>query len=249
MSKILILLPSTDFDPSESAIPWKILSEAGHEITFGTPEGRKASADPIMLTGKSLGLLAPVLMADKNALSAYSQMENSKEFTNPKPYSELSVDDFNALIIPGGHAKGVRELLENESMQMLTSEFFDMNKIVGAVCHGVLLAARAKRADGKSVLFGRKTTGLLKRQENLAWNLTRLWKGDYYKTYPGITVEEEVKEVLESPNHFIQGPIPISRDTENNLSPGFCHVEGNYFSARWPGDCHNWALKIKEALA
>lgn len=215
---------------------------------FGTPEGKQAACDPIMISGKSLGILGPVLIADKNAQAAYSAMENSNEFQNPLSYSDLKVDDYDALVVPGGHAKGVRELYKDERMLKLTADFFKEDKVVGGVCHGILLIARAKREDGKSVLFGRTTTGLLKKQENLAWHLTRLWKGDFYKTYPGITVEEEVQELLEKKSDFIQGPLPITRDSETNLSPGFCHVDGKYVSARWPGDCHNWALKIRNLL-
>lgn len=248
MSKVLILLSSTDFDPSESAIPWKILKREGHQIVFGTPEGKEAACDPIMISGKSLGVLAPFLIADKNAQVAYREMEASEEFKNPLPYSALKVEEYEALIVPGGHAKGVRELYEDDRMLKLTADFFKEDKVVGGVCHGILLIARAKREDGKSVLHGRTTTGLLKKQENLAWNLTRLWKADYYKTYPGITVEEEVKELLEKSSDFIQGPLPLIRDSESNLSPGFCHVDGKYVSARWPGDCHRWAFELAKLL-
>ena len=37
MKKILIPIPANDFDPTEAAIPWKILSENGINITFATP--------------------------------------------------------------------------------------------------------------------------------------------------------------------------------------------------------------------
>ncbi|MCO4793710.1 MAG: DJ-1/PfpI family protein [Bacteriovoracaceae bacterium] len=248
MSKVLIILPTTDFDPSESSIPWKILKESGHEVSFGTPSGKIVSADPIMLTGKSLGLLAGSLMADKNALAAYSEMTASEEFNSPLSWNSLDHSKFDALIIPGGHAQGVKEMLENEGLKNLTSSFFEKDKIVGAVCHGVLLVARSKTVDGDSLLKGRKTTGLLKSQEMLAHNLTRLWKGDYYRTYPGITVEDEVKLQLATPSDFIKGPLPITRDSSKNLSPGFCFVDRNYISARWPGDCHTWAMAIDKKL-
>ena len=54
MAHVLIPVPHQDFDPSEVAVPWRILSEAGHRATFATPDGRVASADPIMLSGEGL---------------------------------------------------------------------------------------------------------------------------------------------------------------------------------------------------
>ncbi|EMO78537.1 hypothetical protein LEP1GSC127_2323 [Leptospira kirschneri str. 200801925] len=36
--KVLIPLPSVDFDPSEASIPWKILKENGYEVFFCNPK-------------------------------------------------------------------------------------------------------------------------------------------------------------------------------------------------------------------
>jgi putative intracellular protease/amidase len=57
MSRVLIPLPACGFDPTEAGVAWKVLSERGHEVVFATPDGKPASADPIMVTGKGLGLL------------------------------------------------------------------------------------------------------------------------------------------------------------------------------------------------
>jgi hypothetical protein len=34
MARVLILLPARDFDPSEAAVSWQVLSNAGHTVTF-----------------------------------------------------------------------------------------------------------------------------------------------------------------------------------------------------------------------
>ncbi len=59
--KILIPLPSYGFDPTETAIPWKILTKNGIKITFSTPNGFSARGDEIMLTGKKLGIFKNLL--------------------------------------------------------------------------------------------------------------------------------------------------------------------------------------------
>ncbi len=70
----------------------------------------------------------------------------------------------------------MRQYLESEKLQAVTAQFFDHNKPVAAVCHGVVLAARSiSSKTGKSVLRGLKTTSLLSVQEKLAWWLTWLW--------------------------------------------------------------------------
>ena len=37
---VLIVIPSRDFDPSEVAISWKVLCDAGLRVRFATPDGR-----------------------------------------------------------------------------------------------------------------------------------------------------------------------------------------------------------------
>ncbi len=54
MARVLFLLPARDFDPSEAAVSWQVLLNAGHTIAFATPEGRPAVADDMMLTGQGL---------------------------------------------------------------------------------------------------------------------------------------------------------------------------------------------------
>ena len=54
------------------------------------------------------------------------------------------------------------------------------NQTVGAICHGVLLAARSRRQDGQSVLYGKRTAALTKLMELEASALTWLYLADYY---------------------------------------------------------------------
>ena len=54
----------------------------------------------------------------------------------------------------------MRAYLESSLLPKLVAAFFTADKPVAAICHGVLLAARSRSADGKSVLYGRRTTAL-----------------------------------------------------------------------------------------
>ena len=63
-------MPTHGFDPSEVAIPWKLFVERGFEIVFITPEGIQGTTDPIMLTGKGLGLFKSILAARQDAVVA-----------------------------------------------------------------------------------------------------------------------------------------------------------------------------------
>ena len=247
MATILIPLPDHDFDPTETGVPWRTLRQRSHYVVFATPNGRVARADPRMITGKGLGIFAGLMKADTNGRLAYEDMSKCEEFRHPISYSDISSETLDGLILPGGHAKGMRELLESRQLQSLVAGFFARNQPVGAICHGVLLAARSQGENGTSVLYGKKTTGLTKFMELTAWTLTCLYLGDYYRTYP-TTVEDEVQAALATPEDFVRGPISIVRDAPNNWAAGFTVRDGNYLSARWPGDAHRFSNEFASML-
>lgn len=240
--KILIPLPTYGFDPTEVAVPWKILKNNNIDIVFATPSGEKGNADKLMIDGNGLGIWKSMLRATKDAIGAYKELEISHEFCNPLKYCEINECDFDGIYLPGGHDKAVKEYLESQILQRLVVDFFSSNKPVGAICHGVILLARSiDPATNKSVISDYKTTCLLKTQEMLAYKLTKLWLDDYYLTYPGMTVEDEVKSILSDVNNFIKGPLPVFRDSIKNINRGFCVSDRNYLSARWPGDIYNFS--------
>ncbi len=256
MATVLVPLPRRDFDPTEAGVPWRVLTEAGHSFVFATPDAAPAQADPRMLKGDGLGLLAPVLRAQSNAVADHDRMAQSAAYRAPIAWSAiaggLAAGRFDALLLPGGHAPGMREYLESAELQAAVATFFERDLPVAAICHGTVLAARSRvtRAGepGRSVLHGRRTTGLTRQLEMLAWRLTRHRLGDYYRTYPQ-TVQDEVAAALRSPADFLAGPPALLRDSDRLRRVGFTVRDGRYLSARWPGDAHRFAHELAGMLA
>lgn len=253
--KVLMPLPLKDFDPTEAGVSFKILQENNVEIIIATPNGEIASCDQKMYLGKDLGPFRSLLMADKNGRDAFKFMYNSWEFNHPIAYSAIDVNQFDGIVLPGGHDKGMREYLESESLQKIVLKFDEQKKIIGAICHGVIVLARTKDQSGKSILNKRHVTSLLKVQELIAFNMTRIYLGDYYLTYP-ITVEDEVLSVLNSPAQFHHGKFGksyltvglIKKDTPKKLEDGFVVIDQNLITARWPGDAHRFANEFIKLL-
>lgn len=240
---ILILLPDSDYDPTESSVPWMAMQAAGIDCRFATPAGAPAFADA-RLVKTGFGLLDKMFMTRKPDLATYQAMSESPAFRSPVAYADVKPEAFEGLLVPGGHAPGMKSMLESPIAQSIAASFFDAQKPVAAVCHGVLLLARAKNPrTGRSVLHGRRTTALpALNMELAAWVATAPFLGRYYRTYPQ-TVEAEVRAALASPSDFEPGPFLPKRDT--SASPdGFVVRDGNYLSARWPGDCHRFAREF-----
>jgi hypothetical protein len=49
--------------------------------------------------------------------------------------------------------------------------------------------------------------------------------------------------------NFIEGPTPLFRDTLETLERGFSLQDGNYLSARWPGDAYNFSIQFSKMLS
>jgi putative intracellular protease/amidase len=282
MACVLIPLPRQDFDPSEVAVPWRVLTDAGHRVSFATPNGLPASADPIMISGEGLdpwgflpGLrkltaVGRLLRANADARRDYATLLKEPAFNSPLRWDAINPTRFDGLLLPGGHcARGVREYLESPLLQATVAAFFAADKPVAAICHGVVLAARSRGLDGRSVLHGRRTTALTWALEKSAWSLTRLtrfWDPDYYRTYkdgPGqpvgyMSVQQEVTRALARPEDFLDVPRDaphyrrrnsgLVRDSATDATPAFVVRDGNYVSARWPGDVHLFASEFAEML-
>ncbi|MDP9510006.1 type 1 glutamine amidotransferase domain-containing protein [Pseudomonas protegens] len=238
---ILILLPHADYDPTESSLPWQAARDAGFDAQFATPLGFPAYADS-RLVSLGFGPLNPLLMTPAADLEHYHSMTRDPAFLSPLNYADVDPQAFEGLLIPGGHARGMRSLLESADVRRIILAFFKADKPVAAVCHGPLALARCIDPDsGRSVLYGRKVTALLAGPMELAaWIVTAPWLGRYYRTYD-CSVEQEIKQVLASPADFLSGPWLPRRDSAQHPERGFVVRDRNLLTARWPGDCHRFA--------
>jgi protease I len=122
MSRIAIII-SDMFEDSEYTEPAKAFKRAGHElVNIGIKTGETVK-------GKKNG--TPVKVE--------------------KSVKEVTVGDFDALLIPGGYSPD--KLRVDDDAVRFAKEFVESNKPVFVICHGPQLLITAK------VLKGRKITG------------------------------------------------------------------------------------------
>ncbi|WP_420139449.1 type 1 glutamine amidotransferase domain-containing protein [Sphingomonas sp.] len=123
MTKALII--ATDgFEQSELFDPRQALIDAGVEVTLASP-----ARDPIQ------------------------GMEHDKKGDTITPdalISDVAVDGYDALVIPGGVANP-DTLRMNEQAIKLVRDFLFAKKPVAAICHGPWLLAEAEVLEGRTV--------------------------------------------------------------------------------------------------
>ena len=243
---VLVPLPDRDFDVTEVAVPWKLLGEAGCHVVFATEEGATPAADPLLLGGVVFGRLG----AHPEPIQFYRQLEASDAFRRPQRWREVDASRFAALLLPGGHAPGMRQYLESEAVRALIAAFWHSGRPVAAICHGVLAVARTiDPATGRSLLAGRRTTCLPKYMERSAYLATFWRRGRYFRTYPTY-VEDEVRGAVGDDGNFERGPRALfARGTRDDDDPAFVVEDGRYLSARWPGDAYLFARRLIAQMA
>ncbi|MDX6670901.1 MAG: hypothetical protein QOI91_1264 [Solirubrobacteraceae bacterium] len=244
--RVLIPLPDRDFDTTEVAVPWRLLTERGHTVTFATQRaGTRPACDPRLLTG----VIAGKLGAEPEPIAFYEEMSGAPEYLDPVAWADVDPARFDGLLLPGGHAPGMRQYLGSAELRAKVAEFWGTGRPVGAICHGVLVLARTvDPATGRSALHDRRTTCLPKYMERTAYLATAWRLGRYYRTYPAY-VQDEVVGALDDPGQFERGPRGTRRGTRADDGPAFVVEDRNYVSARWPGDAYLFAQRFEAQLA
>jgi putative intracellular protease/amidase len=199
-------------------------------VVFATEHGGEAPAcDPKLIDGVIFGRLG----AKPAAIEAYRELERSPEFQRPVAWHDIEPERFDGLVLAGGHAPGMKQYLGSAELQRKVAEFWALGRPVGAICHGVLVLARA------GVLGATRTTCLTKAMERGAYLLTSWKLGRYYRTYPAY-VEDEVVAALDDRAQFERGPL---------ATQPFVVEDGRYVSGRWPGDANLFAQRFEALLS
>lgn len=120
MAKVAIVL-GDGFEDSEFQVPYDRIREAGHDVAV---VGRQAGQE---VKGKK-GKVA---------------------FTPELGPDQVSAADFDALVIPGGHAPD--KLRMDEGIVKFVKGFFGSDKPVAAICHAGSLLIEADVVEGRTV--------------------------------------------------------------------------------------------------
>lgn len=118
MKKIAVLIEN-GFEDSEFSKPYEALKKEGHQVTIIGPE---ANTD-------------------------YKGKNGEAKAHSDKSLNEVSAEQFDGLLIPGGHAP--EKLRLHEKAIQLVKEFGQQNKPIAAICHGPQLLISADLVRGK----------------------------------------------------------------------------------------------------
>ncbi|MCT8340349.1 type 1 glutamine amidotransferase [Flavobacteriaceae bacterium TK19130] len=106
------------------------------------------------------GFTVDIVSEDSGSIKAWADGNWSNEYNVDKTIDEVSADQYNALVLPGG-VINPDKLRRNENALVFVRDFFKAHKPVAAICHGpqVLISA--------DVVKGRKLTSFSSIKDDL----------------------------------------------------------------------------------
>ncbi|KAA5840094.1 type 1 glutamine amidotransferase domain-containing protein [Pseudomonas chlororaphis] len=193
---------ATGFYLNELMQPVKQLLDAGHSVTFATPQGKaptldRSSTDKMYFNN------------DVAALQAHQALLDQLKITSPGESPVISLarveqigyEHFDALYVPGGHAP-MQDLLHSPELGRLLSNFHQNNKTTALVCHGPIallstlpqaqdftrqLASGGKASAPDWIYAGYQFTVISNQEEELAKGLLG---GGAMRFYPQTALEQ-----------------------------------------------------------
>ena len=134
MSGKKILMLVGDFvEDYEVMVPFQALQMVGHAVHAVCP-------------GKKAGDKVKTAVHDFEGDRTYSE-KPGHNFQLNAAFDDINVENYDALVIPGGRAPEYIRL--NEQVLDMTRHFAQANKPIAAICHGLQLLAAAGVLEGK----------------------------------------------------------------------------------------------------
>jgi putative intracellular protease/amidase len=141
----------TGYYLSEVSHPWKVLTDAGYEVDFVSPEGGKAPVDGFDLEDSV------------NKLFWEDEAYQAKIGDTLKP-SEVDFKNYSAIYYAGGHGT-MWDFPDNAEIAAIARGIYEAGGIVSGVCHGPSGFVNLKLSNGKYLVDGKKINSFTDEEE------------------------------------------------------------------------------------
>ena len=176
---------------SELTHPYYEMTEKGYEVEIFSPLGGRCEADAMSDPRDPSGYSA----SDLITMGFISTPSLAALVEETKSVREISVADFDAIVIAGGQAPMFTFEKATELHKKFV-EFHEAGKIAAALCHGVAILKFAKLSNGEFLAKGKTVTGFANVEEDFAdravWDYGMLPEGQHIMPW---RVEDAMNEI------------------------------------------------------
>ncbi len=224
MASALFVVSEEGYWGEECIEPLQTLDEAGVEITVTTPSGGKPVVDERSVDPENVG--------EETAERVREADETDPRLQNPIPLATTSVEEYDAVVFPGGHGTEWDVNQDRHARKLLRDAVETGDKKALVVCHAVGLLAFTRDSDGGFLVDGRDVTGFPNEwEEGIVDDNDRMPDGRKLPYW----VEDEVKAA--------GGAWDAELDDETSV-----RTDGDLLTARGPGSSHAAATTLLSAL-
>lgn len=110
------------------------------EIEFTSPR------DALQEAGATVDLVSP----ESDSIRSWDRTDWGKDHPVDRTLSEASVDDYDALLLPGGVLNPDTLRIDDDALTFI-SRFFDQDKPVAVICHAPWLLIEIGQVDGRRI--------------------------------------------------------------------------------------------------
>ena len=136
---------ATGYWAEEFANPYKIATDAGHEVVVATPNGVIPTVDMMSLRPSMAGGV-------EGALELENIIRSAEAMRRPLKLSDVRLEDYDAVYLPGGHGPMADLAFDADVGRLLTAQLASGRPLF-IVCHGPA-AILATRIHGVSPFKG-----------------------------------------------------------------------------------------------
>ncbi|MCC0576496.1 type 1 glutamine amidotransferase domain-containing protein [Streptomyces californicus] len=141
----------------ELAVPHKVFTDAGWDVTIATPGGKAPTLDRLSMS-KTAGWPSKL-----REVAAYLEGIDA-ELRRPRVLAEIDPDEFDVVFYPGGHGP-MEDLAVDPVSGALLTRFLAAGKPLALLCHAPAAAFAARNEDGSWPFTGYRMTGLSNLEE------------------------------------------------------------------------------------
>ncbi len=134
---------------TELAAPYYILTGAGFEVVFASPEGGEAPIDLLSMKTPFTTEYTNKFLNDPVAMFA---AKHTRKLRN------IDYDTYDAVFIPGGYGL-LTDLASDQYLIKLIRDFYESNRPIAMVCHAPAILRDVKLTNGKYLVEGKNLTG------------------------------------------------------------------------------------------
>lgn len=134
---------------TELAAPYYILTEAGYEVVFASPDGGEAPIDLLSMKAPFTTEYTERFLKDDVAMFA---ARNTRKLRN------IDYDTFDAVFFPGGYGL-LWDLASDSYAIKLIQDFHETDRPIAMVCHAPAILRDVKKPDGEYLVKGVNLTG------------------------------------------------------------------------------------------